>query len=426
MKLRIQTIKRDDGERLPLLIGEDGIPLFGPTVYTVSALRARQLAVNSVKSHLRAISYFESFCAIRKIDLSSRLDRGHLLSLAEIDGLVRMCRNSASELRVQGGHGNRRIHDQTVRPLHQQEKIRRTRTQGPARQVTLKVAHTRLSYIREYLDWMLRDRISMPNIDGQLRARLESVRISTHEDLRAREPSGTKRADTQEQREGLASDDRTWLLEVTRRDSSENPWLNAHTRVRNELMIRWLLNLGLRRGELLNVQISDVKFQNSSVDIKRRPHSKEDSRNDQPVVKTVERSLPIDHDLLKATLEYIFEYRREQGKAPRHKYLFVATHTGQPFSLVGIGKTFAALRRLRDKGFKLSAHVLRHTWNEGFSELMDEKGIDPELEKKLRCQLMGWSETSNTAAIYTRRHTRLRAMEASLALQKKFTGKSDG
>lgn len=50
---------------------------------------------------------------------------------------------------------------------------------------------------------------------------------------------------------------------------------------------------------------------------------------------------------------------------------------------------------------------------------MDERGIAPEEEEKLRKQQMGWSDRSKMPATYTRRHVRRKANEASLALQAK-------
>lgn len=44
----------------------------------------------------------------------------------------------------------------------------------------------------------------------------------------------------------------------------------------------------------------------------------------------------------------------------------------------------------------------------------------PEVEKKIRSQMMGWSETSGTAERYTRRETERKAREASLELQDKM------
>jgi integrase len=66
---------------------------------------------------------------------------------------------------------------------------------------------------------------------------------------------------------------------------------------------------------------------------------------------------------------------------------------------------------------ELSPHVLRHTWNDRFSEFMDQSGATPEEEEKMRKQQMGWSDRSKMAATYTRRHTRRKTNEASLAMQ---------
>jgi integrase len=87
-----------------------------------------------------------------------------------------------------------------------------------------------------------------------------------------------------------------------------------------------------------------------------------------------------------------------------------------------LNKVFVVLRRkCPDLPDDLAPHVCRHTWNDKFSEDMDKAKVSEETEKKMRSRLMGWSETSGTAATYTRRHVQRKAREASLALQKKIT-----
>jgi integrase len=91
--------------------------------------------------------------------------------------------------------------------------------------------------------------------------------------------------------------------------------------------------------------------------------------------------------------------------------------------LSALNKVFVVLRRkCPDLPDDLSPHVIRHTWNDHFSEIMDRRRVSEETEKKMRSRLMGWSETSGTAAAYTRRHVQRKAREASLALQKKLKG----
>ena len=64
-----------------------------------------------------------------------------------------------------------------------------------------------------------------------------------------------------------------------------------------------------------------------------------------------------------------------------------------------------------------SPHLLRHTWNDVFSEHVDRTGVSEEKEKQMRSVLMGWSETSTTVATYTKRHVRRKADQISRAMQ---------
>jgi integrase len=77
------------------------------------------------------------------------------------------------------------------------------------------------------------------------------------------------------------------------------------------------------------------------------------------------------------------------------------------------------LRAVKGLPDKLTCHVLRHDWNERFSRAMDDGGVAPARERQLRRYLQGWSSDSS-AAVYTQRHTRARANEASLHIQERF------
>ncbi|MDQ1835655.1 integrase, partial [Massilia sp. CCM 9029] len=76
--------------------------------------------------------------------------------------------------------------------------------------------------------------------------------------------------------------------------------------------------------------------------------------------------------------------------------------------------------RLREKCPDLPdffPHIFRHCWNDRFSDLMDKNKISEASEQKMRSALMGWAQTSGTAATYTRRHVRRKASAASLQMQ---------
>ena len=72
---------------------------------------------------------------------------------------------------------------------------------------------------------------------------------------------------------------------------------------------------------------------------------------------------------------------------------------------------------------ELHGHELRHTWNNRFSEFMDasDDPPQPEEQEKERSYLQGWKPDSGTAATYTRRFTREKAIKASLKLQEGMT-----
>jgi hypothetical protein len=57
---------------------------------------------------------------------------------------------------------------------------------------------------------------------------------------------------------------------------------------------------------------------------------------------------------------------------------------------------------------------------------MDRRKVAEETERKTRSYLIGWSETSGTAATYTRRHVRNLAQEALRAMQDRLAAEVAG
>jgi len=91
---------------------------------------------------------------------------------------------------------------------------------------------------------------------------------------------------------------------------------------------------------------------------------------------------------------------------------------GQPLSIKGLNKIFLEIQKVQPKELSnLTPHLLRHTANDRFSQLMDQRGATSAEEEKMRSYLMGWKEGSGTASTYTRRHIEKKAREAALKLQ---------
>jgi integrase len=410
----VKTVVAANGERLPVLMGPDGLPLFEPTLFALTEIRAKNRAANTIGNCLRGILVFYLFLDLNGINLRGRLTEGRLLSMGEIEDLVRLCRLPIEKIvSASSPDDTASVPSQIV----SMEKYRQRVTTEFIREIVPAFAATRLRCIRDYLKWLVSDRSSRVGVGSDRGTALDVAGRFVVGAIDARLPVGDNRGYLGE-REALAPDSVKELLHVIDPDSADNPWQDEHSRFRNELIILWLYYLGVRRGELLGVRISDIDFRKGSVLIARRADDPTDPRRDQPNVKTRAREIPLSQLLQDKTGAYIVKYRSVLQAARKHDFLLVASDSGAPLSIPSFAKIFNVLRaKCSSLPRNLFAHLLRHTWNDRFSEEMDKRGVGEETEKKTRSYLMGWSETSGTAATYTRRHVRKKAQEASLKMQ---------
>ncbi|MHA3886778.1 tyrosine-type recombinase/integrase [Stutzerimonas degradans] len=412
----VKTLVLSSGERLPVLIAlASGVPLFEPSVYVLSEIRATNRASNTIDQVLRSIMVLQLYLDSNQIDIEERIQDGSVLCLSELDELVRHCRQPVAD---QLKRNSTPPSLQSVRRVTA-EIVRFTRRKLAPTEVSGSTAANRLRIIRDYLDWLVRYHMTRYHPVGPEGERLWSEWKRCKAGLDARLPRHKGR-NTIGQREGLQPEAVEKLLSVTLPGSSENPWDAEGTRIRNFLLIRWFYELGLRRGELLNVKISDINFQSEELTVARRADDPEDPRRRQPLVKTRDRKIPLSPGLCSLTYEYITNTRRNTEGARRHPFLFVAMGTGAPLSLSAVNVVFTELRNAFPGELdSLTPHVLRHTWNDRFSEMMDNVKISDIEEERMRSFLMGWSPTSKTAGQYTRRHVRMKAQQVSLDMQSK-------
>ncbi|MCW0453842.1 tyrosine-type recombinase/integrase [Xanthomonas sacchari] len=418
---RVRVVVFASGERFPVLLDQSGCPLFRPTVFALTQVRGRNLSTNTISNVLRAIVVLEHFLAVQRVDIESRLELGSLLSVAEVEGLVRSCRQPLAELVARTLDPC--AHSKT--PPQAKEAMRGRPSRQDLKEVAPQVASTRLLYIRAYLAWLVDERRSRHGVSNELLARFQTASEITLGALDSRtrySPIGG----TQIEREGLSEGQQEELLRITDPSCVDNPWRDEHTRYRNALLVRWLLNLGLRIGELLGVRNSDIDIRLGEVTIHRRADDPDDPRRNQPQTKTRARVLQVQHELLAQTQAYILDHRSVLPKSKTHGFLFVASRSGRPLTIAAAEKVFETLRTAcPELPEHLSPHLLRHTWNDTFSSQMDAAQVASADEQKYRSYLMGWSPTSDTAAVYTRRHIRRKARAASLAMQQRVFAKGD-
>lgn len=412
----VKTLVLSSGERLPVLIAlATGAPLFEPSVYVLSEIRATNRASNTIDHVLRSIMVLQLFLDSSGIDIEQRVRQGGVFRLSELDELVRRCRRSVAD---QLKHTSLPPSTQSIRKTSA-ESVRLLQRQPADAEVAGHTAANRIRAIRNYLDWLVRYHMATYRLGATERERLWNEWTSCKDALDARLPRHKGR-NTIGQREGLHPGVVERLFNVTSPTSPENPWKGEGTCIRNALLFRWFYELGLRRGEVLNVRIPDIDFQAEQLTVARRADDPEDPRKDQPLVKTRDRKIPLSPDLCKLTYEYITSTRRATEGARRHPFLFIAMGSGAPLSLSAVNAIFAGLRNAFNGEFDaVTPHVLRHTWNDRFSVVMDNAKVSEAEEERMRSFLMGWAPTSQTSVNYTRRHVRLKAQQVSLAMQAK-------
>jgi integrase len=408
-KCTVRLATFSDGERYPLLIGGLGLPLWYPTLFTTTQVRNASKAPNTMAAVLSALRVLMAWAQSHGVDLESRLANRLFLNEQEVESLCRHAQTKASTPEDQ---------KQNVVRVTRRQEASRSVAQLAEPRVGGTTQYIRMSYMADYLEWLAIRLIEREakQIDGgtlnRIRRMVKSIR------MRRPQKAGSL---TVHARMGLTEAQQELLLGLVKRGADKNPF-SRELQGRNQLIVLLLYYLGLRGGELLALRVSDFDFQQNTVLVARRHDNPHDPRAYQPVVKTADRRIPLAEPLVKAVFDYVTQERGRIPAAKRHNFLFV-THQigpfeGQPLSIKGLAKVFSEIRAAAPNGLgALTPHILRHTANDRFSALMDQKGAGPAEEEKLRSYIMGWKEGSGTAATYTRRHTEAKAKEAALMLQ---------
>jgi integrase len=396
LNISIQSFVMESGERYCLLVDVDaGMPLFYPNLFITTQVRNASLSFASMESALSSISVLLKFCDEHQIDLVERLRSGDFLKLNEVDALADYCQFNLSS----------KVAANKVASLAKARKPR----------VANETVYRRLSMIAKYIEW-LGSLLSVGDVEKR-----KSLEVLVKK-IRSRRPVKKGRNQSLVEK-GLTDEQVDLLFEVFRPESDMNPFLDESTKVRNRLMFLMLHYLGIRMGELLSIKVKDVDFSSNQIVIARRADEKSDPRVDQPLVKTMDRRIPLKESLAAEIHNYVMNYRRKELSARKHEYLFVVHKpgptSGQPVSKATYNKVMTTVKTLSPKLIDFTGHALRHKWNERFSQLMDSMDEPPDeaQQEQLRSWLMGWKQGSGTAAHYNQRYIRSKAESAALLLQ---------
>lgn len=408
----VVQVQMASGERMPLLVDAvTGLGMFDPTGYALY-LRDQNRAANTITQAMRSVMLLYEVLDANGIDLLQRIKANELLTLGEIEALVEQCKlKKADRNGIQVGSV-----DGTVVRLDLAKLKRGLRSRVPPSTVAKGTAVVRAKYIYGYLKW-LQEYAYLQRIPAD-REQFKKEASMVLQALKARTPSVSKK-NSNKRKKGLTHEAEDRLRSIMQPDSLENPWTDAFIRERNFLIVALLLATGMRKGELLGVKLDDFKIRENKIFVARRPDDSEDSRSRKPEAKTNARDLFSGAALVESLKRYIRVIRAGTKNAKLHPFLIVS-EAGNPLALNSIDYLFSTVRAAFPEFEKLSAHILRHTWNDRFSEFAQKTKLDPEEEKKVRNYLMGWSEESRSAENYTARYTEMQAEKALSSMQEKI------
>lgn len=407
----------NNGERLPILIGDNGLPMLYPNLFVTAMYRNDDQSSGSCKKALEHISYFYEICRGLNIDIESRCEREDFVSPQEIKkiayytGLTKKA--SEKKLKAIGSVFTNNNH----KPKLLETVRHKIRVEKEESKVFWQTKYNRLTVFGRFLGWL--ENYHFPYAKTKNQEHFFNERPEKNEGLTYGEIHEVLSF------KSLSKDQVNVFLDRIRPDYSDSPWVDTGVKHRNYTLAMLLYVLGIRIGESLNIKLEDLQLRNGKhyLIIKRNAGDIDDLRVKQPKVKTRSRALALSPQLKSILDNYIFEHRAHIEGVAHCPFLFISHRIKNnqilPLSISGAEKVFREFGEVMS--FKLSPHKLRHTWNDRYSEAADRsiaKGKTSEEKSETdRCNLMGWASGSSMSKVYSSRHNSKRAMEFSLHLQ---------
>lgn len=404
-----KRIRFRNGERHSVLQITNGLPVHEVTVY-LDKYRRKGRAANTIHFACTSLALLYRELERAKVDLLDRLSDGAFLTLPELSRLASAVQYRMEDLEEAKGDAGKPnvIHIGRI-------GLRRKTHDKPRRPVDVQTQASRLRYIADYLEFIA-GYVGATLSRGPERRELEAESKRALTAFREHIPQVSNRAKLGV-RIGLSLEEQERVLNVVHPSSPENPWQRGFVRLRNWLIIVLLLATGMRRGELLGLQIEDLHSSKPMLRIIRRADALEDSRLIPADTKTNDREIELTASIMRALWSYLNKERQSIIPARAIPQVIVSDE-GDALSQASIDKLFAQLREAcPGLPMSLTSHVMRHTWNERFSEQAEAMGLSESVEEKARNTQQGWSDNSKMATNYTRRHTAKKGKEISLKLQ---------
>lgn len=412
--MRVKDYKARDGSRFSLLIDTegDGFPLYYPTAFV--SLRLASLTPNTQRANLFCLKRLYEWADRKKIDLDHRFATKKLLTIPEVESLV------------------------------QALSVNKKKRDGSA------IGGGRINYfldiLKSYFGWLFGHWITDSNAAENA---LLIERLQASLDERKTKPGSKSRAKRERIARKLSDAADTALLELFERVTAprvepaavntdkkgDNGATSGHNRqsffkqalaYRNTLAIRILYDTGMRLGELLSLRYPDFipasGGDNAYIRIRRNHDDAVDRRINQPVAKTLGRTLKISEQLEAMMFEYLEKYRADIPNVgfADESFIFVnhkrGEHQGREMEISTLRSALTVIIQRDRRLHGLHPHLLRHHWNYKFSVHCTEQGYSDTKTRQEREHWMGWVEGSSSALDYDLRHIQQSANETGVAI----------
>lgn len=402
----MNTVKRfnmSNEERFAILVDSEGLPLTYPNLYSIIHLRNPGYTINTIVAVLEDIELLYLFLDKFEIDIEERFKNKECLKINEIEGIVNLTNFKRDYFFSQ--KSSKKI---LSFPKKLKKESIRAKILIKDDCVSKELIYRRLTNFAKYLEWL--ELYLYP-----------SCVSNTAKKFEARRPN----LSTQESEEYKSFDQEqiNIILQAVNPSNQQSIWQSEYVKYRNELIVYMLLYLGCRKGELLNIKLTDFTNKNgiSYVTIKRNHEDPNDTRLYQPLVKTRSRSLALNLNLKKKIDEYILKYRSTVLSAELSDFL-ILSNQGHPLSINALNKIFYQISE--KVSFNVHAHAFRHTWNDKYTDkslvlVASGKTTEDKAEND-RAYLMGWIPGSQSVRRYSKRAEDRRAMEVGMEIQEKF------
>lgn len=393
--------------RALLIDRESGLIHELPSVFVLRELS--QNASNTQQTILYDLAFFFEWMHLKAsrsgtwVRPEARLRAGHpALSEREIVDLRGRCQSTAAAL-----------------VLSRQREGGNVRVVASPKSVGSSTTNRRLRNISRYLVWLTQELI-----EGTLHLHDRDIARSVHFKESLRE-SFAKHMSAEKKPSPFLSLNKGDANAVRLCLASPTFFPNTPAGRRDRIIGKFLLDSGLRAGELLKLQCGDVN-DNYDLDgravavvkVIRRPNDPADERISEPAVKTLPGPVVINRRLASTIIEYVISDRRaavdRRTGAKETPYLFVnhsGPHIGKPISQRNLNRIVAKLNSVLGTSDVLSPHTLRHTHFTEMAEICAASGRDERITREILRDRGHWSPQSEMPARYTSRFTAAREAE---------------